>query len=123
MKKLEALRDELRAQIGELQQKLAGVEMAIRALSGEPEPPTKAARTRAPRSNVKQYLLNLLEEARDEGLNAGLAVQRAEKRGEQLERGTVSSLLSRFKADGVVKYDGQVYRLAKYAKQDESIFH
>lgn len=126
MKNAEALRDQLKAKIAELQQQLAGVEMAIRAMRGEPTAPT---RTRAPRSNVKSYLLALLDEVQARGLNAAMAVELAESRGDTLERGTVSSLLSRFKADGVVTYDGSVYRLTKFAapppddKADHAALH
>lgn len=126
MKNAEALRDQLKAKIAELQQQLAGVEMAIRAMRGEPTAPT---RTRAPRSNVKSYLLALLDEVQTRGLNAAMAVELAESRGDTLERGTVSSLLSRFKADGVVTYDGSVYRLTKFAappsddKTDHAALH
>ena len=111
MKKMEALRDRIKAQIAELQQQLVGVEMAMRTMSGEATAP---ARARAPRSNVKNYILHLLEEAKSSGINAGMAVELAASRGDALERGSVSSLLSRLKTDGVVTYDGSVYRLPRY---------
>ena len=112
MKNAEALRDQLKAKIAELQQQLQGVEMAIRAMRGESAAPV---RTRAPRSNVKNYILTLLEEAAERGLNAARAVEIAESRGDALERGTVSSLLSRLKSDGVVTYDGNLYRLKSHS--------
>lgn len=112
MKNAEALRDQLKSKIAELQQQLHGVEMTIRAMRGETAAPV---RPRAPRSNVKNYILTLLDEAGERGLNAARAVEIAETRGDTLERGTVSSLLSRLKSDGVIAYDGQVYRLSKYA--------
>ncbi len=68
---------------------------------------------RAPRSNVKQTVLDLLEKAGDAGLNGAMAVEMAAKAKVTLERGTVSSILSRLKNDGVLTYDGSVYRLAK----------
>ena len=37
------------------------------------------------------------------------------KRGIELDRGSVSSLLSRLKKDGVLFYDGSRYRLKEYA--------
>ncbi|QYK42551.1 MAG: hypothetical protein KF887_05380 [Paracoccaceae bacterium] len=80
------------------------------------EPKTKI---RAPRSNVKQTILDLLADAGDAGLNAALAVETAAKAKVTLERGTVSSLLSRLKNEGVVSYDGSLYRLVK-PKQDTS---
>lgn len=114
MKNAEALRDQIKAKIAELQQQLAGVEMTIRVMRGEP---TTAPRPRAARSNVKNYILTLLEESGTVGLNAAKAVEIAEARGDTLERGTVSSLLSRFKADNVVTYDGSVYRLTRHSKE------
>jgi len=109
MKALEALREQLKADIARLQNQLDGVEMSIRAVNGEVSS-GRQTRVRAPRSNIKRYLLDLLKEAGAQGLNAAMAVETASKRGEQLERGTVSSLLSRLKGDGVVSYDGSVYR-------------
>lgn len=81
----------------------------IREANGEPK-----VKLRAPRSNVKQAILDLLEKAGEIGLNAATAVETAAKAGMTLERGTVSSLLSRLKNEGVVAYDGSVYRLMKY---------
>lgn len=83
-----------------------------REARGEPK-----MKIRAPRSNVKQTILELLTKAGDAGLNAALAVETAAKAGVTLERGTVSSLLSRLKNEGVVTYDGALYRLAG-PKQD-----
>ena len=81
----------------------------IREANGEPK-----VKMRAPRSNVKQAILDLLEKAGEGGLNAATAVETAARAGMTLERGTVSSLLSRLKNEGVVSYDGTVYRLMKY---------
>lgn len=80
----------------------------IRVESGEPK-----AKTRAPRSNVKQTVLDLLAEHLESGLNATIAIEIAKDRGVSLDRGSVSSLLSRMKNDGIVSYDGSVYRLPK----------
>ncbi|WP_426037502.1 hypothetical protein [Cypionkella sp. TWP1-2-1b2] len=79
----------------------------IREARGEPK-----VTLRAPRSNVKQTILAMLEDAGVVGINATGAVERAAKNGVSLERGTVSSLLSRLKNDGVVTYDGAAYRLS-----------
>lgn len=81
----------------------------IREARGEPR-----VKLRAPRSNVKQTVLQLLEQAGAVGLNAATAVETAAKAGVTIERGTVSSLLSRLKNEGVVVYDGSVYRLASF---------
>ena len=81
----------------------------IREAKGEPK-----VKLSAPRANVKQTVLQLLEQAAADGLNAATAVERAAKAGVAIERGTVSSLLSRLKNEGVVVYDGTVYRLAMH---------
>ena len=81
----------------------------IREANGEPK-----AKLRAPRSNVKQAVLDLLDQVGAAGLNAGIAVDMAAKVGVTLERGTVSSLLSRLKNEGAVDYDNTVYRLKKF---------
>jgi hypothetical protein len=81
----------------------------IREARGEPK-----VKLRAPRSNVKQTILELLEQAGADGINAASAVEKSARAGVTLERGTVSSLLSRLKNEGIVIYDGSVYRLAKH---------
>lgn len=81
-----------------------------REAKGEPK-----VKLRAPRSNVKQTVLALLEAAGAAGINAAMAVEKTAKEGIAMDRGTVSSLLSRLKNEGVVWYDGSVYRLAKFA--------
>ena len=109
VKILQEMIAEKRSQIESLEIQIAAHEAAIRRISGEPEHTAKRAR----RSNVKTTVLDLLTEAGDQGLNAIKAVEMALKKGERLERGTVSSLLSRLKSDGIVSYDGSVYRLVK----------
>jgi hypothetical protein len=114
MKQLEELRDRIRQQIEALQQNLEGIEMSIRTLAGESA--EKPVRARAARSNVKNAVLELLQQVKKNGLNASMVVDIwLEKKGEKLERGSVSSLLSRFKSDGAVVYDGKLYRLKEYA--------
>ena len=81
----------------------------IREAGGEPK-----VKLRPPRSNVKQTILDLLEQAGPAGLNAATAVETSAKAGVTPERGTVPSLLSRLKNEGIVNDDGSVYRLAKH---------
>jgi hypothetical protein len=97
-------------EIDKLKAQEALIRDMMREASGEPK-----VKLRAPRSNVKQTILDLLEQAGDEGLNAASAVEKAAKAGVALERGSVSSLLSRLKNEGVVTYDGSVYRLKSKA--------
>ena len=70
---------------------------------------------RAARGNVKAMLEEFLKEVAGKGLNAAIAVQMAELRGQSLDRNSVSSLLSRWKTDGAVLYDGDKYRLKEFA--------
>jgi hypothetical protein len=117
MRKLQELRDALKAEIEAKKMHLEGVEMAIRAAEGDS--PLLAIRANAVRPNVKKTLLTLLEEVGDGGLNAATAVELASRKGERLERATVSSLLSRFKSDGLVSHEGGMYRLTGAAKTEE----
>ena len=114
---MEALREKCREEVAAArkqleaaEQRLAGVEMSMRTIAGE-DLITPVARP--PRTNVKQMILDLLKERGAEGVNANTVVEIAAQRGEHVERGTASSLLSRFKSDGVVVYDGRVYRFPK----------
>lgn len=117
MRELEEMLFTKRAELEKLQHEIGVLEALKRRLAGEPE---LVARSRAKRSNVKQLVIDLLKERGDSGLNASLAVELAERRGERIERGTVSSLLSRLKAEGVVTYDNNVYRLLPTARAGSS---
>ena len=118
MTKLIEQRDQLFKEIEALRNKIAGIEMAISLLDGDL--PVNNERKRGRRGNVKGLLLNMLMEVGTSGLNASSAVEISERRGVPLDRATVSSLLSRLKADGAVDYDGTVYRLKKFTKLDIS---
>lgn len=76
-----------------------------------PVPPARAAK-----GSVKNTVLDLLEDAGRRGVNAATAVDLAKAKGITLERGSVSSLLSRLKTDGIVNHDGNVYRLKKFTE-------
>lgn len=111
MKELSEMIAEKRQELEKVKVELATLETLQRRANGEE---VQQVRKRAPRSNVKNSLLTMLETAGAAGLNAAKAVEMATARGEHLERNTVSSLLSRLKADDVVSYDGNVYRLPKF---------
>lgn len=95
-------------QIRKLEVELAALRSVLSKTTGEPDPSVKL---RAPRSQNKELVLSMLEEVGKSGLNAALIVEMAEKRKQTVERGSISSLLSRLKNDGVLTYDGQKYRL------------
>lgn len=108
LQKLNETRSRLEAEIEALRNQIRGIELAYRALGGRV---AALERKRAPRGNVKSMLLGLLEDSGPHGLNAQTAVKVAATQGVQLDRNTVSSLLSRLKRYGVVDHDGERYRL------------
>jgi hypothetical protein len=82
----------------------------------EGRPPELLSRARAARSTVKKTVLDLLSKVKENGINATMAVAMAEDEyGVRLERGTVSSLLSRLKHEGVVTYVNEMYRLKEHS--------
>ena len=132
MKKVEAVLAQYRARIEEkereraaLRSEMIGVQKAFDTLSGKLEPAMAPVVTTAhrPRSNVKQTVLSLLREAGTNGTNASRIVDEAARRNETLQQNTVSSLLSRFKADGLASYDGSYYRLKEFAPQKDIPVH
>lgn len=97
-----------------LDMEIQTVERLIRKAKGEAEPSEQDARPK--RQNVKSVVIGLIQERAALGITPSIAVDLAAARGIALEKATVSSILSRLKADGVVSYDGTVYREARPAK-------
>ena len=116
-KLIEQQRDRLLAEIEALRNKVAGLEMALSLLGGEDlaMPP----KTEKSRGGLKQTLMDMLREAGTSGLNASTAVEIAERRGMHLDRQSVSSTLSRMKADGLVEYSADRYRLTAFSNLRE----
>lgn len=106
-------RDQLLIEIEALRNKVIGLEMAIALFDGDGEVPTPTPSKK--RSAMKDTVLDLLNEAGTTGLNGLIAVEIAERRGIHLDRQSVSSLLSRLKADGAVVYEDQRYKLKQFA--------
>ena len=112
LQKLHDTLAELEAQLEALKNKKAGVQLAIDVLERDDGGDDAADDSgRARRGAVKEALFDLLKEAGATGLNAHNAVEMAKLRGIELDRGTVSSTLSRMKKDGAVVHDGERYRL------------
>jgi hypothetical protein len=95
----------------EIEKLTAQKEIILEMMGAQPDEPQK----RAKKGSVKNAVIDLLESAGERGLSASQAITRGKERGMELDRGSVSSLLSRLKSDGVVSYDGERYRLKKYA--------
>jgi len=110
--RLEAERDRLRREIEALQNQLLGVERSIALISGEGVTP-EATNVRQRSRNVKDTALSLLAEAGDEGLTVVQLLDIAKSKGRHLDRGSVSSLLSRLKREHVLDMMEGVYRIKK----------
>lgn len=114
MQKLIEQRDLLLKDIEALRNKVSGIEMAIALLDNTNQPAVSSTKSS---NSVKNVVLDLLNEVGTTGLSAISAVDIASRRGISLNQGSVSSTLSRFKADNVVTYDGDRYRLRKFAAE------
>ena len=113
MKLLIERRDKLKAELEALRARLDEVEGLIRMMTGAP---VAEAAVKPRRGDLKEIILSLYDEAAEGGLSATECVAAAStKRGVVLQSASVSSALSRFKADGVLMYDGERYRLKKFA--------
>ena len=111
-KRNQDLIDKLIADRNHLLGKIEGLDSAIALLRAD------AGLSTAPeRGSAKTLLIDLLNEAQFEGLNANIAEEMAKKRGKTLKRGTAGSNLSRMKAEGIVTYDGDKYRLPQFTRQ------
>lgn len=115
MQKLNDLREGILVEIRQrerdleaLRNKLKGIDAAIAAVGGEA---AKDPRRRN-RRNVKKTAMDLIVDAGSAGVTANEIVERAAVAGRQLDRGSVSSLLSRLKREGVLVFNGERYFLA-----------
>ncbi len=111
-------RDRLRLEFQTVRARLEEVESLIQQMSGESpfKPFSFAGEVKPRRGGLKEIILDLCEEAGEAGLSTAECVAIArDKRGVNLQPPSVSSTFSRFKADGVLMYDGERYRLKKYA--------
>ena len=122
MKRLEAEQRRLEEQIKGLSHELAAIKRAIALVRGDatPDEPAAATAGRKPRSSVKEAVLELLEEHREVGLSAVEVVECASRRGVTLDRGSVSSYLSRLKREGVLGLYGSKYRFPPKAEADHA---
>lgn len=112
-KRLLEERDALLRQRDAIDNQITGLERAIALVGGEEG--TSATASGKRNSSLKAIVLDLLEEVGTTGLNSISAVTLANNRGMTIDRASVSSLLSRLKKDGVVVYNGDRYRLPKFA--------
>jgi hypothetical protein len=121
MERLIELKERLLANIAQhqkaieaFQNQLLGVEMSMRSLGAA------AGANPAPRRNVKKTVLEIIHEAGRVGVTATEVRDRATAKGRMLNANSVASLLSRFKQDGVLTFDGERYNLVSHASANES---
>jgi hypothetical protein len=116
IQKLVDERDRLLAQMTAIKNKVEGLELAMQLMEQDKSQSPTSETDTSKRGQAKGILLDLLREVGTSGLNATSAVEMAERRGVKLERGTAASNLSRMKADGVVTYDSDRYRLPEFSR-------
>jgi len=107
MKMLEERRRQLDAEINQLMVRRAEIDLMIARGTGQAESPTNEPPKR--RRNVKKTVMELVSLAGTDGVTAVEVVDRAKALGRDLDRGSVSSLLSKFKAQGALTFDGERY--------------
>jgi hypothetical protein len=108
-------RNRLLADLEALKHKLSGLDLAI-SLFERDNASDETAKGTSGRGKAKELLLDLLKEVGTTGLNATAAVQMADNRGVRLARGTAAATLSRMKADGIVSYEDNRYRLKEFTR-------
>jgi hypothetical protein len=108
MKMLLERRSQIDSEIDRLMVRRAEIDFMIARFSGnaESEPTNEPPRRR---KNVKKTVMELVDVAGSAGVTAAEVVERARTLGRELERGSVSSLLSKFKAQGALVFDGERY--------------
>lgn len=109
-------REALLRQRDALDSEIKGLERAIALIADEEVKPGSGGK----RPQVKNIVLDLLEDVGTTGLDASTAVALADAKGLTIERNSVSSLLSRLKKDEVIDYDGSKYRLKKFVKKPDN---
>lgn len=120
MQKLLEERQRLLTELEALKERIKGLDIAISILNGESaEDRTEAPRVRRRRGNQKGIVLDILRNAGSSGLGAQDVVDRGKDQGIDLDRASVSSLLSRLKRDGVCAYNRATGRYALAEFSDE----
>jgi hypothetical protein len=123
MKKLIEDRDRLAKQIETLTWELKGMDRAIAAMKGETPSPQEGGERKQRTRNVKETVLSLVQRAGQGGLNVNELLIAAQRENVHLERGTVSSLLSRFKRDSVLEMKEGRYFLSRPAASEAHATH
>jgi hypothetical protein len=113
LEKLVKQRDQLFLEMEALRNKIAGLELAIRLISGEPEGAIAPA---GGKMRVSETIVSLLREAGEAGLKPKGAIELAARRGISLNRGSVYSLLNRMQRGGIVVHEDTCYKLREFSR-------
>lgn len=89
---------------------LRGEAMPTAAPSAQGPPPVAAAPARQPRGSVKSFVLRLTSQAGDQGITVNELLAAAQQDGTELNRGSVSSLMSKMVRDKIFTIDGERYK-------------
>jgi hypothetical protein len=116
MKALQEMKEEYlrelahhQSMVNEFRHRLETIELAISKVSGVPI--IKAEDTLVPRRrrNIKRFVMDFIVKQGDNGVIASEIVGAGTIAGLDLQQASVSSLLSRLKTEGTLKYDGDRY--------------
>ena len=114
---LKAQREKVRYEMAQLQGHLNAIDDALRVSAGgntAESPSNVMPNGRRTRGSVKDTVLGLVQEYAASGVSAFEVVEKARAKGVSLDRGSVSSLLSKLKSAGTLDLrDGNRYVPAK----------
>jgi hypothetical protein len=102
-------RSRLAAQMDALENKIRGLDLAIELLNAGARPQESLPSQRG--RGISETIRTLLKEAGDEGLTVQQTIELAAQRGQDVNKTSVSSLLSRMKRAGEVAYRRKKYSL------------
>lgn len=117
MKIVEERLTEKRNELERVKAEIALLEDILAEAAGKPRPST-GRQTRTP---IKKHVLTYMERQGVEGVSANMVLEMAAKDGIELERASVSSLLSRLKAEGTALYLNDRYVLKEHARSDQHL--
>jgi hypothetical protein len=112
-------RDRLAAEVEALRNKVAGLEIAIGLISGDPKQTSSPLASGKVR--VSDTIVNLLRDSGEIGLKPRALVELAAARGISLNRGSVYSLLNRMEHAGSIVHENTCYKLKEQAKRGEEL--
>ena len=109
-------RDHLLAEMEALRNKIAGLEIAIKLISDGSE---RASSAITKKVRVSETILSLLRESNETGLKPQAIIELAGRRGINLKRGSVYSLLNRMQRTGTVVHEDVRFKLREFARYRE----